>query len=69
MKYVGERHLYRVAKEYMQYFNHARPHQGIEQHIPCQPEGPEAPPVTEKLSSRLVLSGLHHTQMLLHVKG
>jgi len=25
---LGEKHLYRVVKEYKQYFNHARPHQG-----------------------------------------
>ncbi|HDQ70608.1 MAG TPA: hypothetical protein ENN19_00750 [Chloroflexi bacterium] len=44
----------------MAYFNHARPHQGIEQHIPCQPERPEGPPASGKIVSRPVLSGLHH---------
>ena len=34
---LSERHLYRAVKEYKQYFNHARPHQGIEQRIPCRP--------------------------------
>jgi putative transposase len=57
---LGEKHLYRVVKEYMQYFNHARPHQGIEQRIPCRPVRPEKPPVNETLASRPVLSGLHH---------
>ena len=33
---LSERHLHRVMKEYQGYFNHARPHQGIEQRIPCQ---------------------------------
>ncbi len=56
----GERHLHRLVKEYMTYFNHARPHQGIEQHIPCQPERPERPPLGGKIASRPVLSGLHH---------
>lgn len=28
---LGERHLYRVIQEYVEYFNRARPHQGIEQ--------------------------------------
>lgn len=28
---LSERHLYRVMKEYRRYFNHVRPHQGIEQ--------------------------------------
>ncbi|MEE8389203.1 MAG: hypothetical protein V3S14_00185 [Anaerolineae bacterium] len=32
----------------------------IEQHIPCQPERPEAPPASGKVASRPVLSGLHH---------
>ena len=57
---LGERHLYRVVKEYMAYFNYARPHQGIEQYIPCQPERPEAPPASGKVASRPVLRGLHH---------
>ena len=37
-----------------------RPHQGIEQRIPCQSEQLGALPVNGKLSSRPVLSGLHH---------
>lgn len=57
---LSERHLHRVVKEYRQYFNHARPHQGIAQRIPCRPERLETPPVNGKLSSRPVLSGLHH---------
>ena len=57
---LSERHLYRLVKEYKEYFNHARPHQGIEQHIPCHPERPEAPPANGKVASRPVLSGLHH---------
>lgn len=57
---LGQRHLYQVVKEYSAYFNHARPHQGIEQSIPSQPERPEAPSVSGKLASRPVLRGLHH---------
>jgi putative transposase len=57
---LSERHLHQVVKEYTQYFNHARPHQGIKQRIPCRSEQPEAPPVNGKLASRPVLSGLHH---------
>ncbi len=57
---LGERHLHRLVKEYKTYFNHARPHQGIEQHIPCQPERPEGPPLGGKIASHPVLSGLHH---------
>jgi len=57
---LNERHLHRVVKEYKGYFNHARPHQGIKQRIPCRPEQLEAPPVNGKLASRPVLAGLHH---------
>jgi putative transposase len=57
---LSERHLYRVVKEYTEYFNYARPHQGIKQRIPCRPERLETAPVNGKLVSRPVLSGLHH---------
>jgi hypothetical protein len=55
-----EEHLYRVVKEYTQYFNRARPHQGIEQRIPCRPERLETPLLNATLASQPVLSGLHH---------
>ena len=32
---LGERHLHRVLKEYVSYFNQARPHQSIAQQIPA----------------------------------
>src|SRR4028119_933514 len=32
---LNEQHLQRVLKEYAKYYNHARPHQGIDQHIPA----------------------------------
>jgi putative transposase len=57
---LGEWHLYRLVKEYKEYFNHARPHQGIEQRIPCRPERLGTPPANGKLTSRPVLGGLHH---------
>ena len=31
---LNERHLQRVLKEYVTYFNNARPHQGLDQHCP-----------------------------------
>ena len=40
---LSERHLHQVMKEYQAYFNDARPHQGIEQRIPCQPEQQNGP--------------------------
>ena len=57
---LGERHLYQVMKEYQAYFNLARPHQGIEQRVPCQPQLPNAPRFDGKVSSRPQLGGLHH---------
>jgi hypothetical protein len=42
------------------YFNHARPHQGIEQRIPCQPEQGDELLRSEKIISHPVLGGLHH---------
>jgi len=35
---LSEGHLYRVVQAYQGYFSCARPHQGIEQHLPCPPE-------------------------------
>jgi putative transposase len=57
---LSERHLHQIVKEYMAYFNNTRPHQGIEQRIPCRPERLEKAPVSGELSSRPVLAGLHH---------
>jgi transposase InsO family protein len=54
---LGERHLYRVVKEYVAYFNNARPHQGLGQRIPGEPELSAR---EGKLIAFPVLSGLHH---------
>src|SRR5215210_9067698 len=32
---LGERHLRRVLREYVYYFNHLRPHQGLGQQLPA----------------------------------
>ena len=57
---LNERHLLRLVKEYKAYFNGARPHQGIEQRVPCRTERLDTPSVTATLSSRPMLNGLHH---------
>jgi transposase InsO family protein len=57
---LTERHLHKLVKEYKSYFNCARPHQGIEQCIPCQMEQVDGRPVNARLSSQPVLNGLHH---------
>ncbi len=55
---LSERHLRHMASEYVTYFNQARPHQGINQHIPC------APPLLNYPDGEIVgvpvLGGLHH---------
>jgi hypothetical protein len=61
----GERHLQRVIKEYVAYFNHARPHQGLGQRIPI----PLAPnDLTKSRGSSVqvlpILGGLHHQYRL-----
>jgi putative transposase len=57
---LSGRHLHRAMKDYQQYFNHARPHQGIRQGIPCQPVRGTGPQMIGALVSRPVLGGLHH---------
>jgi len=66
---LNERHVRRLVKEYKVYFNRARPHQGIEQRVPCRTERFDAPPVTATLSSRSVLNGLHHDYSWLAVSS
>ncbi len=38
VRVLGEAHLRRVLREYVAYFNTARPHQGIGQAIPSAPQ-------------------------------
>ena len=56
---LGERHLARVRREYVVYFNRARPHQGLGQALPEPPSGDtkrgEGP-----VRAVPVLGGLHH---------
>ena len=57
---LSQPHLHRVMKEYQEYFNHTRPHQGIEQRIPCQQERGIRPQTGGKVVSHPFLGGLHH---------
>jgi putative transposase len=57
---LSERRLYQLMKQYQGYFNPARPHQGIEQRIPCQLLGSTNLSTSGHLISRPVLGGLHH---------
>ena len=58
---LSERHLRRKVKEYVQYFNCARPHQGINGQIPIpsSPPPPVIPPLSQ-LRRIPILDGLHH---------
>jgi putative transposase len=60
MLIFGERHLYWVIREYVRFFNRARPHQGIEQRIPEGAASGESAPGTGKIIAFPVLNGLHH---------
>ena len=57
---AGDSHLHRVIKEFVEYFNRARPHQGIEQRIPEGVVPQPAWPRQERLITVPVLNGLHH---------
>ena len=58
MLILSERHLRRVVADYVIYFNQARPHQGIDQRIPCGSPLPDHP--DGEIVGKAVLGGLHH---------
>ena len=58
---LSRQHLRRVLKDYVAYFNQARPHQGIEQRIPAPKEhAVHASGASGKVMAVPVLGGLHH---------
>jgi putative transposase len=60
MLVIGERQLTRVLKEYVSYFNPARPHQGIAQRIPAPTVSPPGVANSGKVMAFPMLNGLHH---------
>ncbi len=56
---LGERHLARVLREYVAYFNRARPHQGIAQATP-EPLSGGQDHCEGRVRAVPVLGGLHH---------
>jgi putative transposase len=54
---LDDKHLENVARQYVRYFNTARPHQGIGQRIP---DGPVNDNHVGKVIAIPVLGGLHH---------
>ena len=57
---LGERHLARVLREYVTFFNRARPHQGLGQALP-EPSPREMASRAGPIRALPVLGGLHHT--------
>ena len=59
---LSEAHLRRVLREYVDYFNAARPHQGVQQRTPDRAERPALRPETGgQIQAVPVLGGLHRT--------
>jgi putative transposase len=58
MLILSDRHLWHIVTDYVAYLNHARPHQGIHQRIPCDPQLPDH--AEGEIVSVPVLGGLHH---------
>jgi putative transposase len=57
---LSERHLYRIVREYTTFYNERRPHQGLEQRIPCSPVQDKSETGTGEIISIPILGGLHH---------
>jgi len=60
MLIIGERACLRVLREYVHYFNLARPHQGLHQCIPVAPQLPAGSAIGAEIVSIPILHGLHH---------
>jgi putative transposase len=57
----SERQLHRKIKEYVTYFNTARPHQGIGHRVPLPPAALDNPQSTgDKIIAFPILGGLYH---------
>jgi putative transposase len=57
---LGNPQLVRILKEYVAYFNEARPHQAIAQRIPAPRVSPTGEPKARRVMAFPVLNGLHH---------
>jgi hypothetical protein len=58
---LNERQFHTILKEYVLYFNQARPHQGIGQHLPDPTDLSSANATGSlKVIAHPVLGGLHH---------
>ncbi len=58
---LNQAHLTFVLKQYLEYYNHRRPHQGLGQQPPAPATSlPTAPAAPERVRCRPVLGGLIH---------
>jgi transposase InsO family protein len=58
--FYDDRHVQRIVREYIAYFNQERPHQGLGQHIPDRCDLPGSKPTGGRIRSWAILGGLHH---------
>ncbi len=61
---LHQEQLHRTVKEYVNFYNHMRPHQGIQQQMPVLSgvdSWPASPGNTTRIMSRPILRGLHHS--------
>ena len=57
MLVFNQKHLNVITRDYVDYYNHNRPHQGLAQSIPIPPDDP---PASGEVTALPVLGGLHH---------
>ena len=57
MLVLNQKHLNVITRDYVEYYNKSRPHQGLAQRIPIPPADP---PATGRVVALPVLGGLHH---------
>ena len=57
---LSESHGRKIIREYISFFNQARPHQGIDQQILVPPDTPLTIDHTCRVVGLPVLNGLHH---------
>ena len=55
------RHVQRVVREYIAYYNQDRPHQGIGQRISNHYDLLKSKPTSGRIRTRAILGGLHHS--------
>ena len=53
---LNAEHVQRLLADFIVFYDHARPHQGIAQQLPI----PRAPHLEKQIIARPILHGLHH---------